>query len=99
MLTRESDRSSAKPALRRAKPYSRTSSSASIQLDAPHELTLAKHIVRFGETIEAVARDLKPHILATYLYELATKFSGFYENCPVLQSEEPIRSSGWRYAI
>jgi arginyl-tRNA synthetase len=68
-------------------------SGGKIQFDTPHELSLAKHIVRFGETIESVARDLKPHILTTYLYELATKFSGFYENCPVLQSEEPVRSS------
>jgi arginyl-tRNA synthetase len=43
--------------------------------------------------IDLVARELKPHFLCTYLYELATKFSGFYENCPVLQSEEPLRTS------
>ena len=40
-----------------------------------------------------MARELKPHHLTNYLYELATRFSGFYENCPVLQSEEPTRSS------
>ena len=45
-----------------------------------------------GEIIELVARELKPHHLCTYLYELATRFSSFYENCPVLQSEEPMRS-------
>lgn len=28
-----------------------------------------------------------------YLYDLANKFSTFYENCPVLQSPEPTRSS------
>lgn len=62
-------------------------------LDSPHELALAKHILRLGEVIDAVARDLKPHLLCTYLYDLATRFSGFFENCPVLQSEEPTRSS------
>jgi arginyl-tRNA synthetase len=40
-----------------------------------------------------VSRELKPHHLCTYLYELATRFSGFFENCPVLQSEDPLRSS------
>lgn len=64
-----------------------------LKLDSPHELALAKHILRLGEIIELVSRELKPHHLCTYLYELATRFSGFYENCPVLQSEEPIRSS------
>ncbi len=40
-----------------------------------------------------MARELKPHHLCNYLYDLATRFSGFYENCPVLTSEEPVRSS------
>ena len=40
-----------------------------------------------------ISRDLKPHTLCTYLYDLATKFSGFFENCPVIQSPEPMRSS------
>lgn len=67
--------------------------SVPLSLESPHELALAKHILRAGEAIELVAHDLKPHLLCTYLYDLATKFSGFYENCPVLQSEEPTRSS------
>jgi arginyl-tRNA synthetase len=62
-------------------------------LQSPHELSLAKHILRLPEMIELVSRELKPHHLCTYLYELASKFSGFYENCPVLQSDEPTRSS------
>jgi arginyl-tRNA synthetase len=66
---------------------------AQVTLESPYELALAKHILRFGETLDAVARELKPHLLTTYLYDLATRFSGFFENCPVLQSEEPTRSS------
>jgi arginyl-tRNA synthetase len=66
---------------------------APVVLESPFELTLAKHILRLGEIIELVARELKPHHLCTYLYELATKYSGFYENCPVLKSEDPLRSS------
>jgi arginyl-tRNA synthetase len=46
-----------------------------------------------GEVIEAVTRELKPHHLTNYLYELATRFHAFFEHCPVLQSEEPLRSS------
>ena len=48
---------------------------------------------RLGEVIDLVSRELKPHHLCSYLYELATRFSSFYENCPVLQSDEPTRSS------
>jgi arginyl-tRNA synthetase len=64
-----------------------------IVLESPFELALAKHILRLGEIIELVARELKPHHLCAYLYDLATRFSGFYENCPVLQSDEPTRAS------
>lgn len=59
----------------------------------PSEKALAMHLLRFGETLDAVARELKPHLLCTYLYELAGRFSSFYEACPVLDSPEPIRSS------
>lgn len=64
-----------------------------IRLDSPHELALAKHVVKLGEVIDLVARELKPHHLCTYLFELATRFHAFYEHCPVIQSEEPLRSS------
>jgi len=64
-----------------------------IRLESPFELALGKHILRLGEVIEVVGRELKPHHLCTYLYELATRFSGFFENCPVIQSEPETRAS------
>jgi arginyl-tRNA synthetase len=70
-----------------------SSSAGAINLESPFELALAKHILRLGEMIDLVGRELKPHYLCTYLYELAAKFSGFYENCPVLQSQDPVRGS------
>lgn len=68
-------------------------SRTTLSVDAPQETSLAKQILRLGEVIDLVARELKPHHLCAYLYELATRFSAFYENCPVLKSEEPTRSS------
>jgi arginyl-tRNA synthetase len=65
---------------------------AQITLAAPQERALAKHVLRIGEVLEAVSRELKPHLLCTYLYELGTKFSAFYEKCPVIQSEPEIRA-------
>jgi arginyl-tRNA synthetase len=62
------------------------------QLESPFELAVAKHVLRLGEVIELTARELRPHYLCTYLYDLATKFSAFYENCEVLKSEEPTRT-------
>jgi len=70
-----------------------TADVAGVALEHPAELDLAKHILRFPETLQAVAEDDKPNWLTGYLYDLANKFSAFYENCPVLQSPEPTRSS------
>ncbi len=78
---------------RRAAERGVTQQGTELHLESPFELALAKHILRLGDVLDAVARELKPHHLTTYLYELATKFSGFFENCPVLQSEDPTRSS------
>ena len=64
-----------------------------ITLSSPFELSLAKHILRLGEVIDVVARQLQPHHLCAYVYELAARFSGFFENCPVIQSDPPTRSS------
>lgn len=63
-----------------------------IHLETPQELALAKHILRLGEIVDLVARELKPHYLCIYLYDLATRFSAFYENCHVLTSPEQVRA-------
>ena len=42
---------------------------------------------------EVVAREGYPNLLCNYLYELADAFMKFYENCPVLRADEPVRSS------
>ncbi|HEU5123002.1 MAG TPA: arginine--tRNA ligase [Verrucomicrobiae bacterium] len=64
-----------------------------IELKAPEEIALAKYLLNFGLTLEAVADELRPNFLCNYLYELAGKFTSFYENCPVLKSEGLVRES------
>ena len=59
-----------------------------IKLAAPEEFTLAKHLLNFGLTLEAVAEELRPNYLCNYLFELAGKFTSFYENCPVLKADD-----------
>ena len=61
---------------------------AEIKLAAPVETALAKHLLNFGLTLEAVAEELRPNYLCNYLFELAGKFTSFYENCPVLKAED-----------
>ena len=59
-----------------------------VLLSAPEEIALAKHLLNFGLTLEAVAEEYRPNFLCNYLYELAGKFTSFYENCPVLKAED-----------
>jgi len=65
-------------------------------LAEPAERRLAVALLQFPETVEAVAADCLPHVLCGYLYRLAGAFMGFYETCPVLKAEEPIRTSRLR---
>jgi arginyl-tRNA synthetase len=59
-------------------------------LAAPEEIVLAKQLLNFGITLEAVAEEYRPNFLCNYLYELAGKFTAFYENCPVLKAEDDV---------
>ena len=66
---------------------------ARIVLQEETELVLAKHLLQLGEVLEQVAQDLLPNRLCQYLFELSQKFNQFYDRCPVLQAEEPDRTS------
>lgn len=66
---------------------------SALELGAPEELALARHLLNFGLVLEAVAEDHRPNFLCNYLYELAGRFTAFYENCPVLKSEAAQRAS------
>ena len=67
--------------------------SGAILLDEPSELELARKVLRFEEVLLNVAHEAKPNLLTSYLYELAGAFTTFYESCPVLKSDEPVRTS------
>jgi arginyl-tRNA synthetase len=66
---------------------------SNIQLIANEEILLAKHLLNFGLTLEAVAEEYRPNFLCNFLFELAGKFTAFYENCPVLKAEGAVRES------
>jgi arginyl-tRNA synthetase len=66
---------------------------AGIDVNQPAEHALAIELLAFGEVVTTVADTLEFHRLAGYLYTLATTFSTFYEQCPVLKSEGEVRES------
>ncbi|WP_446866009.1 arginine--tRNA ligase [Phormidesmis sp. 146-12] len=68
-------------------------SEANILLKEEAELTLAKHLLQLEDVIDLVSQDLFPNRLCQYLFELSQKYNRFYELCPVLKAEEPVRTS------
>jgi len=68
-------------------------SSGKVELLAPEELAVAKHLLNFGFVLEAVAEEYRPNYLCNYLYELSGHFARFYEACPVLKSEGATRAT------
>jgi arginyl-tRNA synthetase len=62
-------------------------------LGHPAERVLALQLLRFGEAVEATAETSSPSKLCTYLFDLATAFTGFYEACRVLVDDEAVRAS------
>lgn len=58
-----------------------------VEIEQPIEKQLGLKLFQLESALGAVAERLEPHRLCTYLYELATLFSSFYEACPVLKAE------------
>ncbi|HEX9353665.1 MAG TPA: arginine--tRNA ligase [Streptosporangiaceae bacterium] len=66
---------------------------APIQITADAERALSLHLLGFGTALEQVADHAQPHLLAAFLFDVASAFTTFYEQCPVLQAEPSIRDS------
>ena len=57
------------------------------------EKQLVVELLKFEDILQSVADTAYPHYLATYLYQLATLFSRFYEACPILKAEGAARDT------
>jgi len=72
---------------------------AAVVISEDREAQLAARLLQFEETLSVVARDGTPHVMCSYLYDLAGLFSGFYEHCPILSAEsEAVRNSRLKLA-
>jgi arginyl-tRNA synthetase len=58
-----------------------------ISIIEPSERALGLAILQLGEALELTVADYRPNLLTSFLFELAEKFSTFYQNCPVLAAE------------
>lgn len=57
------------------------------QVLEPEERALMLQLIRFPEYMEQIQQTLALHTLCEYLYELASKFHSFYDQCRVIGSE------------
>jgi arginyl-tRNA synthetase len=52
------------------------------------EIDLVKKLAFLPNIIDDACRGNKPHVITTYLFELASQFNQFYRDCPVLHEKE-----------
>ncbi|RPH22852.1 arginine--tRNA ligase [Buttiauxella warmboldiae] len=73
---------------------------ALVVLTEDREAQLAARLLQFEETLNVVARDGTPHVMCSYLYDVAGLFSGFYEHCPILTADSiEARNSRLKLAL
>ncbi len=73
--------------------------SGDIKITDEKEKALVAKLLQFEEAVQSVAREGQPHIMCSYLFELAGQFSSFYEACPILIAEdESVKQSRLKLA-
>ena len=66
-----------------------------LRLVETQERDLALRILGFDAAIIDTLERYSPHRLCTYLYELSTAFTAFYEHCPVLKADDESVRNGF----
>lgn len=76
-----------------------SSFSAPVIIASSHEKQLALKLLQFNDVINQVAVDCYPHTLCNYLYELASLYMSFYENCPILKEDVVTETANSRLQL
>jgi arginyl-tRNA synthetase len=66
---------------------------ATLHLEHPAEIALAKALLRFRDIVDRLGRDPRPNLLTEYLYDLSKTFSRFYDRnlgVRVVEAETPL---------
>lgn len=63
------------------------------QFKDPMEINVLKLLSKFPDTIERSVKDLRPHYMANYLYDLSVAFNEFYQFLPVLKAEDKLKNA------
>ncbi len=57
----------------------------------PEEKNILRSIYQFPEVIERAAKHYSPHLITTYLFQLAQSFNFFYQKHPVLKANKETK--------
>ena len=60
-----------------------------LQLNEDAERALALAVLGLGSAVAGAARGAQPHVQAAFLFDVASTFTTFYEQCPVLNAPSP----------
>ena len=65
-------------------------------VETPSEKKLALQLLEFPGAVVRAAEAYKPSVLADYLFQTAQLYSSFYQNSPILKSEETVKNARLR---
>ena len=70
--------------------------SGDFAISTPSEKQLALQLLEFPGAVVRAAEAYKPSVLADYLFQTAQLYSSFYQNSPILKSEESVKNARLR---
>jgi len=62
-------------------------------LNTKEDIELIKHLSAFPEIVKKATEDLKPHLIANYVYALAQKFNEYYHVHQILKADEKAKKA------
>ena len=71
-------------------------SASPFSVTTPSEKKLALQLLEFPGAVVRASEIYKPSVLADYLFQTAQLYSSFYQNSPILKSEEAVKNARLR---
>ncbi len=59
------------------------------------QMALMLELTKFKEAVESAARELSPHKICAYIYELSNCFNSFYHDTKILAEEDEEKQKGY----
>ena len=74
-------------------------SAVAFSVESQYEKRLALQLLEFPGAVVRAAEAYKPSVLADYLFQTAQLYSSFYQNSPILKSEDAVKLARLRLCV